>query len=140
MSVIKVIADEKDYQEALSLLKSLLGTRPSSDSEDGQKAKMLAILIEKYESERFPIELPTPIEAIEHRMEQLDLKPADLVPHIGSPSRVSEVLSGKRKLTMAMARNLEAHLKIPATVLLRPATKKQADLNPPPTFIIKATP
>ena len=119
MSNIKAISNNDEHQEALRLLDSLMERDPEPDSDDGQKIKVLAILIEKYESEHFSIDLPTALEAIEHRMDQLDMKPADLVPYIGSASRVSEVLSGKRQLTRNMISKLEEHLEIPATVLLK---------------------
>ena len=62
---------------------------------------------------------PSPVAAIEFRMEQGKLSPRDLIPFIGSRAKVSEVLSGKHAITMPMARALHEHLGIPADVLLR---------------------
>jgi HTH-type transcriptional regulator/antitoxin HigA len=80
--------------------------------------ELWAWLIEAYENERHPIEPPTPLEAIRFRMEQQGLEPKDLVPFIGSRSKVSEVLSGKRSLSLRMIRALHSKLGIPAEVLI----------------------
>ena len=77
------------------------------------------ILIDKYEKENFPIDLPDPIEAIKFRMEQLQMKPKDLSDLIGYKSRVSEILNRKRKLTLEMIRKLHANLNIPTDVLVQ---------------------
>jgi HTH-type transcriptional regulator/antitoxin HigA len=69
-------------------------------------------------TKHFPIELPTPVEAIRFRMEQAGLEPRDLEPYIGSRGKVSEVLSGKQPLTLTMIRALHKHLGIPAEVLV----------------------
>jgi len=119
MQRIKVIKNEHDYNNALEAVKVLLKVDPDPNSEDGEKLALLAHLIEEYENENFVIELPDPIEAIKFRMDQQELKPQDLVPFIGSRSKVSEVLSGKRKLTLTMIRSLEAGLGIPAKVLIQ---------------------
>lgn len=119
MSKIKVIKTEKDYEEALAFVESLMSRDPDPDSEEGEKLSLLSALIQDYEARAFPKTLPNPIEAIKFRMEQSDLKPADLIPYIGSRSRVSEILSGKRQLTLEMVRALESGLGIPAKVLIR---------------------
>jgi len=119
MIKIKVIKTEKDYQEALKLVEKLMSLDPNPDSAEGEQLNLLSALIEDYESKNFPETLPNPIEAIKFRMEQSDLKPADLVPYIGSRSRVSEILSGKRQLTIDMVRALSDGLGIPAKVLIK---------------------
>jgi len=81
--------------------------------------ELLLLLVEKYEEQAFPIGLPSPVAAIRFRMGQQGLTPKDLVPLIGSKSRVSEVLSGHRPLSLAMIRSLAAGLGIPAEVLLQ---------------------
>jgi len=116
---IKVVETEKDYKEALELIKELMNKNPEPDSEDGEKLNLLATLVEDYESKEFPGSLPDPIDAIEFRMEQQNLKPKDLIPYIGSRSKVSEILSRKRPLTISMIRSLEVGLAIPAKVLLK---------------------
>lgn len=119
MSKIKVIKTEQDYQEALKLVEELIGHDPNPDSAEGEQLSLLTTLIKDYESKAFPKSLPDPIEAIKFRMEQANLKPADLIPYIGSRSRVSEILSGKRQLTIDMIRALSKDLGIPAEVLIR---------------------
>src|SRR5205823_1666790 len=78
-----------------------------------------------YEEKHVPMGFPTPVAAIEFRVEQAGLAPRDLVPYIGSRAKVSEVLSGKRALTMRMARALHEHLGIPAEVLLQQADEPE---------------
>ncbi|MFA6897074.1 MAG: ImmA/IrrE family metallo-endopeptidase [Patescibacteria group bacterium] len=119
MSKIKFIKTESDYKEALELIKVLLSHDPDPSSDEGEQLSLLSALIQDYESRSVPESLPSPIDAIKFRMEQMDLKPADLVPYIGSRSRVSEILSGKRSLTLDMVRSLEAGLGIPAKILIR---------------------
>jgi HTH-type transcriptional regulator/antitoxin HigA len=116
---IKVINTKQDYEEALELVGELMDKDPSPDSEDGEKLNLLATLIHDYESRMIPNSLPDPIDAILFRMEQQNLKPNDLVPYLGSRSKVSEILSRKRALTLSMIRALETGLGIPAKVLVK---------------------
>jgi HTH-type transcriptional regulator/antitoxin HigA len=116
---IKVIKTDEDYHEALVSVEELMNENPNPESEGGEKLSLLVTLIQDYESKMFPESLPDPIDAILFRMEQQNLKPADLVPFIGSRSKVSEILSRKRTLTLSMIRSLEAGLGIPAKVLLK---------------------
>ena len=119
MDRIKVIKTEQDYKEALKLAEGLIARDPDPESAEGEQLGLLSTLIQEYESRAFPETLPGPIEAIRFRMEQADLKPADLIPYIGSRSRVSEILSGKRQLTIEMIRALSEGLGIPAKVLIQ---------------------
>ena len=82
--------------------------------------EILGILIEKYENEKFPIELPDPIEAIKFRMEQLNYSQNVLAEVIGLKSRASEILNKKRKLSLEMIRKLSEKLHIPSEVLIQP--------------------
>ena len=117
MVTIKPIKNEADLDNAVSRIRELLDNE--SDIQDDEELNILLDLVEIYEKKRYPIEMPDPISAIEFRMDQAGLTQADLVPYIGSRSKVSEVLSGKRDLTMSMARALHKHLGIPADVLLQ---------------------
>ena len=76
-------------------------------------------LIDQYENEHFPIDLPDPIEAIKFRMEQLGYTQTDLAKVVGLKSRASEILSGKRKLSLDMIRQLHEKLNIPTDVLIQ---------------------
>jgi len=119
MNTIRVIKTEKDYEEALKFVEMLMSHDPDPESEKGEQLDLLSTLIKDYETRMFPETLPTPIDAIKFRMEQANLRPSDLVPYIGSRSRVSEILSGNRKLTVEMMRALVTGLAIPAKALLK---------------------
>lgn len=118
---IRPIKTNADHRRALTDLTVLLESAPAPDSAEADDAEVLATLIEDYEDARFPLELPTPLEAIRFRMDQLDLAQKDLSPYIGSASKVSEVLNGKRPLSLNMIRALHQHLSIPAEVLIAEA-------------------
>jgi HTH-type transcriptional regulator / antitoxin HigA len=86
---------------------------------EGEELDVLADLVEHYEEKHVPMGYPGPLAAIQFRLEQEGLTPRELIPFMGSRAKVSEVLSGKRALTMQMARALHANLGIPADVLLQ---------------------
>ena len=113
----KPIRSETDYDAALARIHELMDTEPGSP--DGDELVVLVDRVELYESKHVRMEYPSPLAAIEFRMDQAGLAPGDLVPFIGSRAKVSEVLAGKRAITMPMARALHEHLGIPAEVLLR---------------------
>jgi HTH-type transcriptional regulator/antitoxin HigA len=113
---IKVIKTEEEYKKALKRLEVIFDA--PINSQEGDEAELLSILIEKYEDEHYPIEAPDPIEAIKFRMEQLDMNNQDLAEVIGYKSRVSEIFSHKRKLTLKMIRSLHKKLKIPYESLM----------------------
>ncbi len=112
----KLIKTETEYEAALARVDTLMSACPGT--EDGDALELWVNLIQAYEEEHYPIPTPDPVEAIRFRMEQQNLKPADLVPYLGSKSKVSEVLSGKRSLSMTMIRKLRQGLGIPAESLL----------------------
>lgn len=113
---IKVIKTEDDYNSALKRLEEIFDAPVNSP--DGDEAELLTVLIEKYEEEHYPIEAPDPIEAIRFRMEQMNMKKKDLAEVLGYKSRVSEILSRKRKLSLKMIRQLHKKLRIPYDSLL----------------------
>ena len=117
MAEVKPIRTESDYVAALARVDELMDAELGSP--EGEELDVLVDLVELYESKHEPMGFPSPVAAIEFRMKQQGLAPRDLVPFIGSRSKVSEVLSGKRSITMPMARALHEHLGIPAEVLLR---------------------
>lgn len=114
---IKPIRNETDYKKALERLEIIFDAKRGS--EEGDELEILSILIDNYESDNFPIEMPDPISAINFRMEQMGLKQKDLVEMIGFKSRVSEIMNKKRKLTLDMIRKLNSSLKIPTEVLIQ---------------------
>lgn len=117
MSNIRAIRSETDYEAALARIDELMDAKAGTP--EGAELDVLADLVELYEAKHEPMGMPTPLGAIQFRMEQGGLTPRDLVPFIGSRAKVSEVLSGKRALTMQMARALHANLGIPADALLQ---------------------
>ena len=118
----KVLRTESDYTSALDTIERLIDFDPDPGSHEADELELLTLLVQDYESRPFPTSLPDPIDAIQFRMEQQDLTQRDLVPYIGSRSKVSEVLSGKRPLTLSMIRALHSGLEIPAKVLLQEAS------------------
>ena len=131
MANIKPIRSEADYDSALARIFDLMDAEPGS--REGDELDVLADLVELYESRHVPMGYPDPVAAIQFRMDQAGLGPGDLVPFIGSRAKVSEVLSGKRAVTMPMARALHEHLGIPAEVLLR---EPDVDLENPLADIV----
>ena len=117
---MKPIRTEQSHQNALARVDELLAMDPPVEpgSDLGDELDVLVDLIEAYEAKQFPIALPSPLAAIRFRMDQEDLKQRDLIPFLGSRTRVSEVLAGKRALTLPMVRALHKNLGIPAELLL----------------------
>ena len=103
-TILRVIKNKTEYKKALRAYESLFDVPDGSEEADTRD--VLSLLIEKYEDKHYPMLLPDPIEAIKFRMEQEGLTQKDLVPFIGSKSKVSEVLTGKKELTLKMIRAL----------------------------------
>lgn len=110
--MIAVIKSRAQYDELLARASALIDEDPSPETELGRELEVLGVLIKDYEARAFPLAAPSPLAAIRLRMDQLDLSPNDLVAYLGSKSRVSEVLSGKRPLSIAMIRRLHTGLGI----------------------------
>lgn len=126
--MVKIIKNKTEHGKAMNRIAELMSTDPSPGSAAGAELELLAHLVQDYETKNHDIGLPTPLEAIRFRMDQQNLRPKDLVPYFGSSSRVSEVLNGKRQLTMEMVRKLNKGLGIPAEVLVQ-ETKVNDDAN-----------
>jgi len=114
---IKPIRTEADYEAALAEVERLWGAVPGTP--DGDLFEVLFTLVEAYEEQHYPVLPPDPVEAIKYYMDTRGLNRQDLEQYIGSSGRVSEVLSRKRPLTLAMIRKLNAGLGIPAEVLIQ---------------------
>ena len=115
----RILKTNDDYKSALTEAESLISLDPDPGTDMAERLDLLLLLVEKYESEKFPIDLPDPLEAIKFRMDEQGLKQRDLIPFIGSKSKVSEILAGKSSLTVSMIRALHQELGIPAEVLLQ---------------------
>ncbi len=128
MNTIKPIRSDEDLDAALARIEEIFDA--AADTPEDDELSVLLDLVELYESRHHPVPDPDPISAIEFRMEQANLTPRDLAPFIGSRAKVSEVLSGKRAITMSMARALHQHLGIPADVLLQEPGASLPDAAP----------
>jgi len=117
-SMITAINSAVEYKAALREIEKLIDRNTTADSSEGDRLNVLALLVQDYEQRRIETHAPDPIEALKFRMEQMALTPRDLVPLIGSRSKVSEVLARKRPLTLSMVRALHKGLGIPAKALL----------------------
>lgn len=119
---IKPIKTPADHAAALRRIEAIFGASPGTPK--GDELDLLATLVELYEDREMPLPSPSPLDAIRFRMEQQGLRAKDLVPYIGSASKVSEVLSGKRALSLTMIRNLVDGLGIPAEILVSKPRRK----------------
>jgi HTH-type transcriptional regulator/antitoxin HigA len=113
---IRPINTKEDHSAAVKRIEKLMGAKPGSV--EGDELDMLATLVCAYEEKHFPMDPPDPVMAIQFRMEQQGLTRKDLEPMIGSRARVSEVLTGKRRLTLPMIRRVRDGLGISADVLV----------------------
>ncbi len=133
---LRVIKTKEDHEAAMRDIETLAQRDLKPDTSEVNRLEVLATLVEAYEKAHFPIEKPDPISAIRFRMEQQGLSQADLVPFLGSRSRVSEVLSGKRRLSLRMIRALSDGLGISANILIgNPKFAPVEDVAAEPTEI-----
>jgi HTH-type transcriptional regulator / antitoxin HigA len=111
------IKTKKQYKEYMTRFSVVFHAKERS--KEGEEAELLAILIKEYEDRMFPIDNPDPLDAIKFRMEQEGLTKTDLAKILGFKSRVSDIFSGRRKLTLEMVRNLHLKLNIPLEALVQ---------------------
>ncbi|WP_163321752.1 MULTISPECIES: helix-turn-helix domain-containing protein [Draconibacterium] len=117
----KILKTEEEYNKACERIYSLINASENAvepNSPEGEEMELLSLLVEKYELENHQMDAPSPIEAIKFRMEQMNLKQADVAPLFGGKTRVSEVLNGKRNLTLKMITLLNRYLGIPLESLM----------------------
>ncbi len=117
--MMKPIKTKKQYKTYLAKAYDLMQVELLPNSKESDELELISILIEQYEMENYPIEPPHPIDAILFRMDQMNMKKSELAKILGTRSRASEILSGKRKLSLSMIRKLNKSLDIPAEVLIR---------------------
>ncbi|MFW5879343.1 MAG: helix-turn-helix domain-containing protein, partial [bacterium] len=120
---MKIIKNENEYDDALARIEELIDIDPDINTELADELELLVLLVNNYEEEIYPIEYPDPIEAIKFRMDQQGLRNKDLIEYIGSKSKVSEVLNGRRSLSLSMIRKLHEGLGISASVLINDPKK-----------------
>lgn len=116
--ISKVIKTKKDHAQALGRVSFLMDKDEPLNPQESAELELLALLIETYEKSMIVSTDPDPIAAILFRMEQQNLSRKNLVPYLGSLSKVSEVLSKKRPLSLSMIKKLHQGLGIPARSLL----------------------
>jgi HTH-type transcriptional regulator/antitoxin HigA len=116
-----VIQNDSDHAQANALIDELMG---SNDPADQARMTAQARLVEAYEHARWPRRLPTLPDLLTYLMDQHGLSRTDLVPLLGTASRVSEVLSGKRELSMSMVRRLRERFQISADLLIAPRRRR----------------
>ena len=110
-----------DSDAELARARALVDRLWDSDAAaDVARLEAQARLIAAYEERKWPRRRPNTADLIRHLMDQHGLVPADMVPLLGTPSRVSEVLRGKKQLSMAMIQRLRARFRVPADVLIPP--------------------
>jgi len=117
--MLKPIKNNQQYENALSRSYTLMQKNIKPDSKESDELEILSILIREYENEHYPIAKPNPLEAIKFRLDQMNMSESELSKILGYRSRKSEILSGKRKLSLSMIRKLTEKLNIPAGVLIQ---------------------
>lgn len=116
---MKPIKSKEELRNTLAEIERLITLDPDPNSKEGETLKVLSLFVEAYERDLSKSFVPDPIDAIIFRMEQQNLTQRDLVPFIGSRSKVSEILARKRPLTLSMIRALHNGLGIPADSLIQ---------------------
>ena len=115
---IRPIHSPEDHRAALDVIGDIMAL-DAPDETDLAMLETLAVLVERYEERAFPLDRPSPLEAIRFRMDQMSLTQAQMAAMTGLPkSRISEILSGKRSLSLEMIRVLHEKLRIPADILI----------------------
>lgn len=117
--MLRPIKSEQQYEEALARIYELMQKDLKENSKQADELEIISLLVKEYESVHFPVPKPNPIEAIKFRIEQMGISEAQLGDILGYRSRKSEILSGKRKLSLNMIRKLHERLSIPAEVLIQ---------------------
>jgi HTH-type transcriptional regulator/antitoxin HigA len=117
--MLRPIRNNKQYEDALTRIYSLLQKDTKRNSSESDELEVLSMLVKQYELQHYPVPKPKPLEAIKFRLEQLGKPEAELSKILGYRSRKSEILSGKRKLNLSMIRKLTEKLHIPAEVLIQ---------------------
>lgn len=117
--MLKPIKSEEQYEAALAHIYKLMQQDIKEGSPMSDELEVMSILVNEYELEHYPIPSPNPIDAIKFRLDQMGLSEKELGELLGYRSRKSEILSGKRKLSLAMIQKLNEVLHIPAKVLIQ---------------------
>jgi HTH-type transcriptional regulator/antitoxin HigA len=117
--MLRLIKNDEQYEDTLARVYELMQLDLHPETEESDELEILSMLVKRYEDEHYPVPEPTPLEAIKFRMEQMNLSDAELSEILGARSRKSEILSGKRKLSLSMIRALREKLNISADILIQ---------------------
>ncbi|MEZ4825107.1 MAG: transcriptional regulator [Bacteroidia bacterium] len=117
--MLKPIKNNEQYESYLERAYNLMQQDLKENTSDSDELEVLSILIEQYEKVHFSIESPSPLEAIKFRLDQMNMGKSELEKILGYRSRISDVFSGRRKLSLAMIRRLHEKLNIPAEILIK---------------------
>jgi len=117
--MLKPIKNNQQYEDVLGRVYTLMQKNIKPGSRQSDELEILSILVKEYENEYYPVPKPNPLEAIKFRLEQMNMSETELSEILGNRFRKSEILSGKRKLSLAMIRKLNETLNIPAEVLIQ---------------------
>ncbi|MEJ7779036.1 MAG: helix-turn-helix domain-containing protein [Daejeonella sp.] len=115
---LKIIKSEEQYQDYLNWVDELFDKQLSPDTKEGEMLQVALLLIKQYEDVNYPVPMPDPIEAIKAKMKEAGLRNKDLVGKVGSKGYISSILSGRKPLTLELAKLFHRELNIPAEVLL----------------------
>lgn len=114
---IGIIRSEEQYTEYLERMNQIFFAEPGTP--EFEELELLGLVLDKYESEHYPIEPPSPLEAIKFAMEQRGMDDAELGGILKSRSRVSEIFKGRRKLSLDHIRAINKSLGVPAEILIQ---------------------
>ncbi|HLT42256.1 MAG TPA: hypothetical protein VKZ95_06080 [Sphingobacteriaceae bacterium] len=117
--MLRLIKNDAQYEDTLARIYELMQLDLQPDTNESDELEILSMLVKKFEDENYPVPEPTPLEAIKYRMEQMNISDAELSKILGARSRKSEILSGKRKLSLSMIRALKERLNISADILIQ---------------------
>lgn len=132
---ISIIKNAQQHEAALTRFRALFDADPAPDTPEDDELRLLALVIKEYERRTVPpVVVDDPVEVILFAMEQMGLSRQDMTRYLGSPSKVSEVLSRKRPLSLPMIRRLHEGLGIPVDLLVAPGgtgpERQRAELVP----------
>lgn len=112
----KVLKTEKDYNKATGRMMEIFNAKPNTPEDD--ELGVLILLIKDYDERHYPLPEADVLEIIKEKMKERGLKNKDLEPIIGSKGHVSSILSGRREITLKIARRLIDYFHLPAELFL----------------------
>jgi HTH-type transcriptional regulator / antitoxin HigA len=118
MILVTPIRTKKDHKAALKRIDQLIMKNPEEGTAAYDELDVLGTLVSAYEDIHFPIEAPSPVDAVKYVREENGLKQKDLIPYFGSKGLVSEFLNGKRTLSISTIKALHKAFRLPYELLI----------------------